>query len=144
MSMNALAGNHAHARAERQPHIYGALPYQYRQGTSSVNADTPPAWTPEQAHDPVYPYTLEEYKIDIDRWLKATKVTPERQGPLIATAVGGAARIVLDAINSNELSRGTTYDFNDGQGMRFYSGVEQGSRSPFSRKQGNPHAAYRP
>ena len=51
------------ARPERQPHLYGAHPYQYRQGTNTTNTDTPPSWSPEQAYDPVYPYTLEELSL---------------------------------------------------------------------------------
>ena len=47
--------------ASRQPHIYGAAPLHYRQGTAVATAETPPVWAPEKAADPNFPYTLTEY-----------------------------------------------------------------------------------
>ena len=76
-------------RAEKQPHIYGAAPLQYRQGVAIANGETPPVWTPEMAVDTEYSYTLEEWAKDVNRWRCATKVAADRQGPLLALAIGG-------------------------------------------------------
>lgn len=79
-------------RTEERPHIFGANALHYRQGTAVANTETPPTWSPEMAHDTRYPYTLAEYLRDVSRWMAATKVSADRQGPLLALAIGGAAR----------------------------------------------------
>eukprot|EP00971_Amphidinium_carterae_P265671 5270637-Amphidinium_carterae.2 len=88
---------------ERQPHLYGALPLQYLQGTSIATTKTPPTWQPECSQNKEYSYDIEEYTKDIHRWCAATEVAVERQGPLIALAVGGAARAVADSIPTEVL-----------------------------------------
>ena len=50
------------------------------------------------AHDPLFPYSVTEYIKDLGRWMASTKVSPERQGPLIALAIGGAASTVVDQL----------------------------------------------
>ena len=62
--------------SSRQPHIYGAEALHYRQGTAVANTETPPTWSPEMAHDVLYPYILDEYMMDVSRWQHATKVAP--------------------------------------------------------------------
>eukprot|EP00973_Karenia_brevis_P020629 2831922-Karenia_brevis.AAC.1 len=74
--------------AERQPHIYGANPLQYRQGVAVANGENPPVWSPEMASSVEYPYTIEEWIRDVERWQGAIKVSPDRQGPLLSLAVG--------------------------------------------------------
>ena len=76
------------------------------------------------ALDPEYPYTLEEYKRDIQRWCGATKVTPERQGPLVSLAIGGSGRTVVDEIDDALLRHGAQADFGDGRGPIQRSGIE--------------------
>ena len=110
--------------SERQPHIYGAQPHRYRQGTHVAGADIPPTWDPEQARDVWFPYTLREYMCDADRWCHATKVPPERRGPLLSLAVGGAARTIADDIDTQVLVRGATCDIRDGQGPQARTGPE--------------------
>ena len=110
------------ARTEARPHIFGATALHYRQGTAVANTETPPTWAPEMAHDAVYPYTLTEYKRDVSRWLAATKVNAERRGPILALAIGGAGRAVVDEIDDEQLVNGVDMDINDGQGLRLVSG----------------------
>ena len=106
------------AQYERQPHIFGAHSGQYRKGTAVMNADTPPTWSPELADVTLeYPYTLEEYARDVERWRGATKVEPRRQATLLALALGGAARSVADKIDSDHLLNGANADFGDGNGL---------------------------
>ena len=69
------------AVSERQPHLFGARPQQYRQGTNVINGDDPPAWSPEMALDSEYPYTLEEWWWDVRKWCFSTKISRESQGP---------------------------------------------------------------
>ena len=107
---------------EPQPHPYGALPLQYRQGTHVANTETLPTWSPEQALHPQYPYTLSEYMLDTRRWMAATKVSEPRLGPLLALAVGGAARSVVDDIPERLLINGGNEDLGDGNGMTHHSG----------------------
>ena len=57
------------------------------------------------ALDQEFPYTLREWTRDVSRWCAATKVTPERQGPLLALAVGGAGRVAVDGIYDDLLKR---------------------------------------
>ena len=109
---------------QRQPHIYGAQPLHFRQGVAVASGETPPTWSPEAALDPDYPYTLEEYKRDIQRWCGATKVTPERQGPLVSLAIGGAGRTVVDEIDDALLRFGGNADFGDGRGIVLRAGIE--------------------
>ena len=107
---------------ERQPHLYGAAPFQYRAGSHIADVNQPPAWEPEMAYSREYAYTLEEWIRDLRRWLAATKLSAQRQGPLVSLAVGGAARIVLDELDEETLINGAMADFGDGP--RQHSGVE--------------------
>ena len=104
------------AVAERQPHLFGARPQQYRQGANVTNGDDPPSWCPEMAHDSEYPYTLEEWWRDVRKWAWATKIPKERQGPRLSLAVGGAARTLTDEIPEEILANGGAADFGDGKG----------------------------
>ena len=72
--------------------------------------------------DTSYPYTLEEYQFDISRWMAATKVGAERQGPMIALALGGAARTLADNIPTELLASGSVADLGDGLGAVQRSG----------------------
>ena len=118
MSMSVRGGR------ERQPHIYGAAALTYRQGVAVANADTPPTWSPEMAVDTDYPYTLEEYLRDVRRWQGATKVNDERQGPLLALALGGGARTVIDEMDDQVLQFGANADLGDGRGNVRRTGIE--------------------
>ena len=62
--------------------------------------DTPPPWSPEMCHDPVYPYRLSEFKFDVGRWAAATKVSEESKSILVAMALEGSARIVSDDLDT--------------------------------------------
>ena len=110
------------SRTEPKPHIFGARALQYRQGTAVATTETPPTWSPERALDPTYPYTLKEYMRDVGRWMSATKVAPQRQGPLLALAIEGAARMVVDEIPDDQLVNGHLADIGDGQGQVHRSG----------------------
>ena len=119
------SGQSGHARhSERQPALFGAAPFQYRAGTDVADINKPPAWEPEMAYNREYQYNLEEWIRDLRRWLAATKLAPQRQGPLVSLAVGGAARIVLDDVDETMLVDGALADFGDGRGMVQRSGVE--------------------
>jgi len=107
-----------------QPHIHGAAPLRYRQGTSVTLDGSPPTWSPEMAHEAPYHYTLKEWRRDVLRWAAATKVSPERQGPLLALAVGGAARTRVDEISEIALRNGAQIDLGDGRGHVQRSGIE--------------------
>ena len=122
-SRHAHGRSHAHG-SERLPHIFGAQSGQYRQGTSFANGDTPPAWTPEMALTPGYAYTLEEWCKDLMRWIGATKADAARHGPLIALQVGGAARSVVDEIDTEILRNGQNADFQDGRGFQAKTGSQ--------------------
>ena len=76
------------------------------------------------AHDPTYPYTLQENLRDVRRWMAATKVSAERQGPLLALAIGGAGRTVADELPDTLLAHGATADLGDGQGHILHSGAQ--------------------
>ena len=110
------------ARAEALPHLFGANALQYRQGTAVANADTPPTWAPEMASEGAFPYTLSEWQRDVGRWLRATKASEQRVGPLLSLAVGGAARVVVDELEPDLLAHGADLDL--GSGRRHYNGVE--------------------
>ena len=114
----------SHQHYERQPHIYGANPLQYRQGTAVATGKTPPTWAPEWAIGRDYQYTLSEWERDIGRWQAATEVTQERQGPLLSLAVGGAARTVADQIPIDLLRYGGSADLQDGRGATHHTGPE--------------------
>ena len=86
-------------RKEPQPHRFGAFPYQYRTGASAASAEQPPSWSPELVHDRAHPYALRECRRDVSRWQGAAKVTVQHQGPLVALAIGGAARVIVDQID---------------------------------------------
>ena len=120
--MSSVAANPA--RHETMPHLFGANAMQYRQGTLVANAETPPAWWPDLALNPVYPYTLKEYARDIGRWIKATRVTAERLGPLISLSLGGAARTIIDEVDDDIVAYGCQYDFGDGRGYVHRTGPE--------------------
>ena len=111
-------------RREPQPHLFGAFPYQYRTGASVASAEQPPSWNPELVHDRAYPHTLREYRRDVSRWQSATQVTVQRQGPLVALAIGGAARAIVDQIDDQALRDGVVADFHDSRGNVDHSGVE--------------------
>ena len=104
-------------RRVTQPHLFGADALTYRQGTAVATADTPPQWSPEMMLDQRYPYTLREYSRDVQRWMAATKVSAQRQGPLLALAIGGAARSVADEIPDELLVHGAAADLGDGLGL---------------------------
>ena len=108
----------------KQPHIYGAAPLHYRQGTAVATTEAPPTWSPEQAADSVYPYTLKEYSRDIQRWMAATKVSADRQGPLVALAIGGVGRVVADELPDDILTHGAVMDLGDGLGNVRRTGVK--------------------
>eukprot|EP00971_Amphidinium_carterae_P349761 6491208-Amphidinium_carterae.2 len=108
---------------ERQPHLYGALPLQYLQGTSIATTKTPPTWQPEYAQNRDYAYDIDEYIKDIHRWCAATEVAVERQGPLVSLALGGAARAVADALPTDLLQHGGIVNLADGQGEVYHTGV---------------------
>ena len=114
----------AYSRPQQRPHIYGANPHQYRRGTAVANTETPPAWSPEDALNTTFPYILKEYAIDVGRWQAATKVDVARQGPLIALAIGGAARTVVDEIPNDVLVYGGVLDTGDGLGAVHRTGVQ--------------------
>ena len=107
-----------------QPHIYGASPFTWRQGTAVANADTPPSWTPEMAYNSQYPYTIEEWRLDVERWMVATRVSDDRKGVLLSLAVGGAARKAIETIPVPLLQHGAIHDLQDGQGAVQRSGAE--------------------
>ena len=90
--------------------MFGAHAHQYRQGIAVGDGNNPPPWCPELAHDREYPYTLAEWKRDLRRWQAATKVPPQRQGPSVALAVGGAARTVIDDVEEEILINGVVAD----------------------------------
>ena len=110
-------------RKEPQPHLFGAFPYQYRTGASVASAEQPPPLSPELVHDHAYPYTLREYRRDVSRWQGATN-TVQCQGPLVALAIGGAARVIVDQIDDQARRDGVVADFQDGRGNVDHSGVE--------------------
>ena len=121
--MSRFDGNrYMRGPTERQPHLYGAAPFQHRAGFDVADINKPPAWEPEMAYAKDYAYTLEEWIRDLRRWLAATKLQEARQGPLVSLAVGGAARIVLDELDEETLIRGAVADF--GEGQRQHTGVE--------------------
>mgnify|MGYP000591732055 CR=1 FL=1 len=99
----------------KQPHIYGANALHWRQGTAVPTTESPPTWAPEMAPDPQYPSTPSDYTRDVSRWVGATKVSPERQGSLLALAIGGAGPTAADEIPDDILTRGAVADLGDGQ-----------------------------
>ena len=109
---------------ESQPQVYGQSPLLYRQGSAMGNTKIPPTWSPEMANDLRYPYTLGEYLRDVQRWMSLTKVTANRQGPLLAMAVGGAGRTIADEMPAEMLINGAQADFGDGQGEVYRSGSQ--------------------
>eukprot|EP00971_Amphidinium_carterae_P338489 6475850-Amphidinium_carterae.2 len=121
-----MAGPHHHLQFERQPQLFGALPLQYRAGTSVSTTKSPPTWSPEHAHNADYPYTLAEYERDARRWQAATEVSEARQGPLLSLAVGGAARSIADELPVEFLKSGPggVADLGDGRGVQQRSGVD--------------------
>eukprot|EP00971_Amphidinium_carterae_P046832 922749-Amphidinium_carterae.1 len=116
-----MSGFHQH---ERQPQLFGARPLQYRSGISVATTKAPPTWTPEQAADVAFPYTLREWWRDVERWIGATEVHEDRHGPLLALSVGSSARTVADQLPLNLLKYGGTADFQDGQGPVHHSGPQ--------------------
>ena len=109
------------ANQSARPHIFGAAALHYRQGSAVANTETPPTWSPEMASDGSFPYTLTEYKRDVKRWVGATKVAQDRQACLVALAIGGAARRVIDEIDDNILMNGMDGDLGDGLGAQHHS-----------------------
>ena len=116
----------ATARAEtaRQPHIYGARPQHYRRGNAIGTGEEPPWWSPELEADQDFPYTIDEWEKDINRWAACTKAVPERHGPILSMCLGTAARTIADDISSAILAHGATVDLNDRTGLRPRSGPE--------------------
>ena len=108
----------------RQPQLYGAAPLQYRQGTAVATGESPPQWIPNMEADSLYPYSVVEWERDVRRWCAATKVTAERQGPLLSLAVGSAARIYADQISTPVLQYGALMDLGDGLGNVHRTGVD--------------------
>ena len=118
-----MASRYAMAsRHECRPHIFGAAALHHRQGAAVANAETPPTWSPEMAQGPAYPYTSGEYTNDVSRWMSATKVAKGRQGRLLALAIGGAGRTVVDEIDDAFLQYGGVVDLNDGEGPTHRTG----------------------
>eukprot|EP00971_Amphidinium_carterae_P198147 3932609-Amphidinium_carterae.2 len=107
---------------ERQPQLFGARPLQYRQGTSVATTKQLPTWSPEMAIDPIYPYVLTEWVRDVERWMGATEVAEERQGPLLALSVGSAARTIADQLPLSLLRNGGVADLGDGLGNIYHTG----------------------
>ena len=97
------------------------------------------------ALDSDFPYTLREYVKDISRWCAATKVSTERQGPLLALAIGGAGRVAVDEISEDLLKSGAVVDLGDGQGAIHHSGISAALRtsSEISRQPRGPDATGR-
>ena len=115
-----MANHHRHAhhgRTERQPHIFGAHPLQYRGGAYIARGETPPTWCPEQADDTAYLYTLAEFQRDASRWMASTKVPREGRAPLLALAIGGVGRRITDDLDDNLLVNGAEADLGDGLGL---------------------------
>ena len=108
----------------RQPHIYGAEPAHYRKGGAVASGESPPTWAPELENDSLYPYTLAEWRKDIGRWMAATKVSADRQGPLLALSLGTSAQTLVDDLPDSVLAHGAVVDLNDGSGHIHHSGVE--------------------
>ena len=104
------------AARRQQPHIFGAVPQHYRRGTAVATAETPPWWSPELESDPAYPYSIDEWRRDVRRWMAATKVAPERQGPLLALSLGTTARTIADDMSEEIIARGALVDLGDGRG----------------------------
>eukprot|EP00971_Amphidinium_carterae_P239279 4750147-Amphidinium_carterae.2 len=50
-------------RAERQAHLFGAHPLQYREGTPVATTKSPPTWDPAMACDPTYPHLLKSLQL---------------------------------------------------------------------------------
>ena len=96
----------------------------YRQGTAIASLEAPPCWCPEWEHDRDYPYNLDEYTLDLQRWQLSTKVQATRQAGLLSLAIGGAARAIVDTIPVRLLELGGDADFGDGHGVVHHSGVE--------------------
>jgi hypothetical protein len=76
------------------------------------------------AYNSQYPYTIEEWRLDVERWLAATRVSDDRKGVLLSLAVGGAARKAIEIIPVPLLQHGAVYDLQDVQGAVQRSGAE--------------------
>ena len=62
-----------------------------------ANTKSAPPWEPGDVQsNSLLPYTSVEYAKDVRRWVQATDVDPVRQGPLLAMALGGQARLILE------------------------------------------------
>ena len=118
-----MATSSSHNVKSRQPHLYGAQPLHYRQGTALASAESPPCWSPELEADPTYPYSVVEWSKDVRKWQAATKLAAERQGPLLSLALGTAARTVADEIPIHVLQYGAEVDIGDGAGVRRHAGA---------------------
>ena len=76
------------------------------------------------AQDRDFPYTLKEWMRDVGRWQAATKVAINRQAPLLALAIGGAGRTIVDEIDDTMLVNGGFADFRDGNGPQHRTGIQ--------------------
>ncbi len=102
-------------RKGRNAHVYGEEAGHFRGGQATATLDVPPSWSPERAEDPVCPYSLEDWQLDLRHWIHATKVAPERQGNIIALQLGGSTRLTVEEnIAPEALSNGMVFDFQDG------------------------------
>ena len=54
------------------------------------------------AHDPQYPDYADQYARDVREWVFATAAEEKRQGQLLVFALGGAARRILDDMETSE------------------------------------------
>ena len=122
--MNLHGNSGFWSRPELRPDLHGAHSNTWRQGSAAINTDAPPSWAPEMAFDTTYPYGLEEWAKEVSRWMVATKVSAERQGPRLALAMGGAARNVADDIGDDLLVNGAMIDLGDGAGPLHRSGAQ--------------------
>ena len=81
-----------HAHYERQPHIFGAQPGMYSEGTAVGNYRDPPKWWPgKMLENRIFPYTASRYAQDLIIWENGIDVPLERQGFVIPGALGGQA-----------------------------------------------------
>ena len=88
-----------HQSYERQPHIFGANPGQYSEGTAFGNYREPPKWWPgKQMENKLLPYTASRYCRDLVIWENGTDIPVERQGFVILGALGGQARKIIEQL----------------------------------------------
>ena len=96
-----------HQSYERQPHIFGANPGQYSEGTAFGNYREPPKWWPgKQMENKLLPYTASRYCRDLVIWENGTDIPVERQGFVILGALGGQARKIIEQLGEDYIRNG--------------------------------------